>query len=309
MRAGGVYGLVSPDGLRWQLMQEDPILTEGPFDSPNVAFWDGVRGEYVAYTRGKAGTGGSFKGGVRWIRRTTSRDFRDWKPLEPIDAGDTPLEHLYTNACTPYFRAPHIYLMFPKRFVPDRQFHPDWPSSGLSEGVFMTSRDGRHWDRRFMEAFLRPGPDADNWNERNMAIGVGVVPTSPTEISIYCVEHYRHSSVRLRRGTLRTDGFVSVNAPYAGGEIVTKPLTFTGNALTMNYATSVAGSIRVELQDGDGRPIDGYQLVQSIEIFGDEIERAVVWQGGSDVSSLAGKPVRLRFVMKDADVYAMRFRA
>ena len=69
---------------------------------------------------------GSFKGGVRWIRRSTSTDFLNWTPLEPIDAGDTPFEHLYTNACVPYMRAPGVYLMFPSRYVIEHTPDPAW---------------------------------------------------------------------------------------------------------------------------------------------------------------------------------------
>ena len=122
------------------------------------------------------------------------------------------------------------------------------------------------------------------------------------------MENYQHPSDRLRRATLRTDGFVSVNAPYGGGEMTTKPLTFEGGELVVNYATSVAGSIRFELQDADGKAIDGFMLPQGAEIYGDEIERVVTWENGSDVSALAGRPVRLHAAMKDADLYSVRFR-
>jgi hypothetical protein len=33
----------------------------------------------------------------------------------------------------------------------------------------------------------------------------------------------------------------------------------------------------------------------------------VPWKQGSDVSKLAGQPIRLRFVMREADLYAFRF--
>ena len=141
-----------------------------------------------------------------------------------------------------------------------------------------------------------------------MIVGRGVVPTGDAEISIYYVENYQHPSDRLRRATLRTDGFVSVNAPYAGGAMTTKPLTFDGGELVVNYATSVAGSLRVELQQADGKAIDGFMLPQSAEIFGDEIERVVCWENGSDLSALAGRPVRLHVAMRDADLYSVRFR-
>ena len=311
-------GFTSPDGIHWQTLDQDPILIapDDPwpmFDSHNVAFWDTLQNRYVTYARGwislpihrdsrQAGTG------IRSIRRSVSDDFRHWSDLEFIDLGNSPTEHLYKNACTQYFRAPHIYLMFPKRFVPDRKFDKDWPASGLSESVFMTSRDGVHWDRRFMEPFLSLGSDPDSWTDRNLYVGVGVVPTGSAEMSVYFMEHYRRPSIRLRRGALRTDGFVSVNAPYVGGEFLTKPLTFEGDKLVLNYTTSVAGGLRVEIQDVEGQPIDGYRLSECVEIFGDEIERVVSWENGADVGSLAGRAVRLRFVMAAADLYAIQFR-
>lgn len=131
---------------------------------------------------------------------------------------------------------------------------------------------------------------------------------APNELSLYATESYwTGKSSELRRYTLRLDGFVSLHAPMSGGEVVTKPLTFTGKALTMNFATSAAGSVKVEIQDANGKAIPGFTLSDCEEHFGDSIERTVVWKNGTDVSSLAGKPVKLRFVLKDADVYAIRF--
>ena len=300
-----IVALVSEDGLHWKRMQEEPIIVAPAarphFDSHNIFFWDGLQGHYVAYLRDW------IEPGIRSIRRGASPDFRAWSVLETIDMGDSPPEHLYKNAAQPYFRAPHLYLMFPKRFVPERKAIDAHPHPGVSDAVFMSSHDGYHWDRRFMEAFLRPGTDPDNWTERNMYIGPNVVPTGQDEMSLYYMEHYRRSSVRIRRATLRTDGFVSVNASYAGGEFVTKPVAFEGEALVLNYATSAVGSVHVEIQDADGKPVPGCSLAESSEIYGDEIERVVAWKEGSDVSPLTGHPVRLRFVLRDADLFAMRF--
>ncbi len=305
----GLRGFVSPDGLHWSMVEKDPMAVtpdHDPWlDSPNGSFWDPNHGRYATYIRGHTERDGKK---VRTIRRITSEDFRNWSDFEHIDMGDSDVEHLYTNSCTPYFRAPHIYLMFPKRFVPDRKFHPEWKSDGLSETVFMTSRDGLRFDRRFMEGYIRPGLDDKNWNERNMIVGSGVVPTGPDEMSLYYKEHNRLPTRRVRRGVLRTDGFVSVYAPFGGGEFTTRPITFEGSQLVMNYSTSVAGGIRVEVQDDEGRALDGFGFEDCPEIFGDEIERAVEWTGNPDLASHAGRPVRLRFAMKEADLYSIRFR-
>jgi hypothetical protein len=91
-----------------------------------------------------------------------------------------------------------------------------------------------------------------------------------------------------------------------GGEVLTTPITFTSESFSMNFATSAAGNVKVEIQDANGKAIPGFTLSDCEEQFGDSIERAVVWKSGSDVSPLAGKPVRPRFVLKDADVYSFR---
>ena len=112
----------------------------------------------------------------------------------------------------------------------------------------------------------------------------------------------------VQRYTIRTDGFASLHAPHEGGEAVTRPLTFKGKALTLNYATSAAGVIRVEVQDAAGRPVEGLGLKDAEPITGDEVSRAVTWKGAGDrLARLEGHPVRLRFVLSDADVYSFRF--
>jgi hypothetical protein len=78
--------------------------------------------------------------------------------------------------------------------------------------------------------------------------------------------------------------------------------------MEINYSTSAAGGIRIEIQSAAGKPLPGFALEDCKEIIGDHIERVVAWKGTSDVSKLAGKTVRLRFVMKDADLFAIKFQ-
>jgi len=310
----GLAAFVSPDGLHWKKLREEPVMTDGAFDSQNVAFWSEAEGCYVCYLR--TWTGGGFKG-FRTISRSTSDDFVTWSDPVQMDFGDTPAEHLYTNQTQPYFRAPHIYLSLPMRFMPGRKVLTDEQAATLgvdpkyksdcAEAVFMTSRGGNVYDRTFMEGFIRPGTDLGNWASRAGATALGIVPTGPTEISIYKQAHYAQPSIHLLRYTLRTDGFVSVNAPYAGGEMVTKPFVFEGERLVINFSTSAAGYVKLALLDADGMPIPGYGPDSADEIIGDDIERITTWNGESDISALAGRTVRLRAVMKDADLYSIRF--
>lgn len=304
-----MHALSSPDGLQWEMMREEPIHTDYPFDTLNIPLWDTWRKEYVGYFRGVAGQGTSdFFTGVRWIRRCTSKDFLDWSALENIDCGDTPWEHFYTNSCIQYHRAPGTYLMFPSRFVHERTPDPDWTyDTGVSDIVFMSSRDGFHFDRSFLEAFIRPGTDFNNWHDRGIYFEVGILHTSDKEMTMYGMENAHLPTHRIRRYTLRTDGFVSVNGGFRGGEFTTRPFTFSGNELELNYSTSAVGSIKVEIQNADGHALPGFGLDDSPEKFGDEIDGKALWDGGGDVGALAGKAVRLRFVLKDTDIYAFKF--
>ena len=172
----------------------------------------------------------------------------------------------------------------------------------------MSSRGGETYDRTFLESFIRPGSELQNWVARSNYPALGVVCTGPREMSIYIGRHYGQPSVHVERMTLRTDGFASIEASFAGGQMVTKPFTFLGKMLEINFASSAAGGLRVEIQDPAGKPLPGYSFDDCPEIIGDQIDRVVAWKGGTDVSPLAGKAVRLRFVMKDANLYSLCFR-
>jgi len=296
---------VSEDGIHWRKKQEEPVITEGAFDSQNIAFWDAEAGYYRSYSR--SWTKGEFAG-FRTIQSATSSDFLHWsRPVMNQYAAGVPLEHFYTNACVPYPGAPHILLSFPKRFMPERKKIAECPDGGVSDAVFMSSRDGVHWDRVFLEAWIRPGLDRRNWTHRNIMPAWGLLELSPGEYSLYHSEHYQWDDARLRRVTVRKDGFVSLHAGAREGVVVTKPLRFTGNALFVNYSTSAAGSIRVELLNEQGEPAPGYSGASSAEWFGDALDEIVRWPGGKDLSAFQDQLVRLRFHLRDADLYTIRF--
>jgi len=321
---GGLHAFVSADGIRWRKMADNFIITKGAFDSQNLVFWDALAGEYRAYFR-------DFRNG-RDIKLATSKDFLRWTEPVWLEYTAGRVSELYTNQILPYYRAPHIYLGFPTRYIdrgwtdstaalPQLEYRKVRASqeqregTALTDGMFMVSRDGR---RFFVwpESFIRPGLRLkENWFYGDNYQAWGLVQTksdisgAPDEISIYVNECAAQVEVsRHRRFTIRLDGFVSVNAPMSGGEMVTRPIRFTGNQLVMNFSTSAAGSVRVEIQGPDGKPVEGFALADCPEIYGDTLERVVTWKGGGDVSRLAGKPVRLRFVLKDADLYSIRFR-
>ena len=179
------------------------------------------------------------------------------------------------------------------RFVPER--------TKYNEGMDYPG-DGIHWDRTFMESWLRAGPDQRNWTHRNQTPAVGIIETAADEWSLYAASHYGWASNRLQRLAVRPHGFAALRAGYRGGECISKPLTLNGNTLRLNYATSAVGSIGVEAQECDGTPIKGFALADSQPLFGDELD--AVWP--ADFSTLRGQTIRLRFVLQDADLYSLR---
>ncbi len=295
----GLFAFVSPDGIQWTQKQE--AIRYHPqwrhaFDSPNVAFWSEAEQLYVCYFRTWT------EDRRRSVSRATSPDFKTWS--DPVDmAPNLPGEHLYTNMTAPYFRAPHLYLSTPTRFIPGRGNAPayDTKDVNVTDVLFMSTRAGaERYDRTFTEAFIRPGLDPARWINRANYVANNILPTGPEELSIY------HRSGD--RYTLRPDGFISAHTGSAEGEIITKPLVFAGAELVLNHSTSAAGGIRVEIQDAGGKPLPGFALKDAVTLYGDSLSQAVEWKGKPDLAAHAGQPVRLRLVMSEADVFAFRFQ-
>ena len=89
--------------------------------------------------------------------------------------------------------------------------------------------------------------------------------------------------------------------------MITKPLLIKGDKLIINFSTSAAGYIKAELLDTNGNPIKGFELENANETIGNEIAKQVSWKGNSGLKQLNGKPIRIRFVMKDANLYSIKF--
>ena len=111
----------------------------------------------------------------------------------------------------------------------------------------------------------------------------------------------------ISRAVMRLDGFVSADAEYAGGELTTPPLVFEGERLLLNLDTSGGGEVKVEIQDESGTPLPGHTLAEVRPLNGNSVAMPVRWTSGDNVGALAGRPVRLRFAMKDCKLYAFQF--
>lgn len=326
LEGGGLFAWKSADGYRWTKMADAPVIHKAMvpykymFDSQNLAFWSEAERKYVAYYR-------VVEGGIRRIVRSESSDFLTWSPPVLLGyrhlAGDAPIEHLYTNQTSPYFRAPHLYVAIAARFMPGRQVLTDEQARAIhvnpgyfkdtSDAIFMTTRPAEGadhlavYDRTFLEGFIRGGIGAQNWVSRTNYPALNVVPSGPAEISLYVNQDYAQPTAHLRRYSLRVDGFASLHCGYDWGHAITKPILFAGRELSLNFSTSAAGGVKVGIEEADGKPIPGFSIEDCQMQIGNEVDRRVTWKSGPDVSALAGKPVRLRISMKDADVFSFQF--
>src|SRR5262249_32824316 len=94
--------------------------------------------------------------------------------------------------------------------------------------------------------------------------------------------------------TIPRDRFVSLDASFDGGEIITKPLKLNGNRLHLN-AQSDFGEINVEALDATGQP-----LARSKPIARSSLDSLVEWQEGEVTG-----PGALRITLKNACLYAL----
>lgn len=325
----GVWAYQSPDGIHWTPMANGPVFTQGALDTQNISFWSDREQQYLLYYRIFS------KSGSRAVNRAVSKDFIHWTDegtiVFPEGEGPIPLAQYYVNQIKPYDRAPHLYIGFPARYVDhglvaSTKLLPEWglrekrmavsPRYGtaFTDSIFITSRDGKNF-RQSNDVFLAPGlRTRHNWCYGDNYIARHVVETestkddSPRELSLYATESYfTERNSRLRRYSLRLDGFSSVHAKLQPGEFATKPITFTGKELSLNVATSAAGMVQVEILKADGTPISGFSLEDCDLIVGDSIDRKVSWKGNTSVESLIGQPVVLRIVLREADLYSMVF--
>ena len=327
---------VSGDGFRFRRSGISCQLTSrlvNAFDG-TVVFWSEAEQSFVGFFRwadevpvDRPDTHPLFRGAkgekrlMRSIFRETSTDLVHWSYNRPMSFGETPREELYESGAFPYFRAPYQYIGLANRFfhnrnaftaeeaakvnaigerlapIPGHPVREETYKDDSNDMVLLATRPGSTtFARLFMEAFLRPGTDLGNWTSRNNYSGSFVFQTGPDEMSFLVMRHFRQPDNHFQRFSLRLDGFASINAPYSGGEMTTVPVIFSGDRLELNYATSAAGQLQVEIQDPSEKsarrfrpgPVGGPDRRP-------HRRRGAVGSSGANVGALAGRPVRLRF--------------
>ncbi len=260
-------------------------------------------------------------------------------PQHVVQSGATGRERIelldvYTSGTLRYPWADDAYLMFPTEYYhygrQIAEFRKEGPvNAGVLDTCFASSRDGINWQRYDHRPFVGLGMKGE-FDSKRIYMVYGMVPAAnDRELYMYylgtsathgwdrndqnnrlltAADLAPTGPAAISRVVLRRDGFVSVRAAFAGGEFTTPPLRFAGEQLLLNVDTSACGELRVELLNEQGQPIPNYTLRDCDLVHtANEINQVVKWKGESSVQALAGKVVRLHFVMRDLDLYAFQF--
>ena len=332
----GYQTMVSPDGLNWTQYSSKPIC---PGSDVITGYYDEGRRLYVALA--KIGT--PVRGHNRRVfYLVTSRDFKTWtepqlvwtadleddagslrriEEVRPVlDVPDNPALMRTEFYGFGFYLAESCTLGFPWMFTINnnaRYGNHEGPGE-LQMGV---TRDLVHWDRPFRTPIV-PRGKVGEWDSGFFVTQSRALRVKDEVWLYYGSSNYTHGtpclyrSQNTGRGTKYTgsiglakwklDRFVSADGPQQGGTLTTVPVTFVGSRLELNALSRPGGSITVEILDSAGRAVDGFG--SSDAFTGDDLRKTITWKGSSDVEKLAGKPVCLRFNLKNAELYSFAFR-
>ena len=304
----------SADGYKFEYVGVLPI--EGAFDSLNLTLWVKEKNKYRIYFRNfhtidgaNIPVGKHDDTSIRDIRYVESEDFVAFTEPERIAFTDGKEDiQYYTSGITKYPDT-EMYFGMPVRYIDRANDAVNYKYLPKLDCTLIFSRDGYTFERSG-EPFCTPGiENNENWIYGDCYFGRGFFetesdyPFEPDEMSFYKSHGYRHRPVDIVRYTLRMDGFRSWSAGNTEGYVLTKPMNICGNSMTVNFATSALGSLRIIICDKDGTPIPGYD---SANLFGDSIERPVDFE--KPLSELCGKEVRLKITMTECDLYSVNLK-
>jgi hypothetical protein len=310
--------LTSPDGIHWNNRTKAGICGDR-----STHFYNPFRKKWVYSIRtGFANRGrarqyyetSDFMKGAAW----TNAERIPWlmtDELDPTDylTGDRP--QLYNFDAVAYESL--MLGMFEIHQGPDNATCNRVGLPKITELQFAYSRDGFHWQRPDRRIAI-PAERKDVW-DRGYVQSIGnVCVIQGDELWFYYSAYqgnpatagkewmqdggmYSHGATGV--AVLRRDGFASMDAGAAPGTLTTRPVTFSGRRLFVNAAVA-AGSVRAEIRDLSGRPIAPFTLENSIPFGGDETLTALGWKHGADLSSLAGRPVRIHFEVTNGALYS-----
>ncbi|MBO4219362.1 MAG: hypothetical protein J5933_00345 [Clostridia bacterium] len=292
-RTDGLFAYSSPDGIHWRNMAENQVLTDGSFDSMNMAFWDPAAGVYRCYYR-------YYEKDIRAIASSTSDDFVNWSAPVPNRYAGGIREHLYTNAVRPVPGAEHMLISFPMRYCPERKigltdsFAASRP--GVSDCILMTSRNGNDWSRPCDGPWISGGLDKREWTQRNFITAGGIVCRGDS-FYIYVEKHYMWDDCGIWVYSVPRYRFSSLGAGEKQGSFVSGLMRFETPSFFVNFRTSALGYVRFRILDEDG-----HDMASSEDLWGNEISKEVI------LPQIEGRTGYIRAEMSEAELYAIGSR-
>ncbi len=286
----GIYAAFSPDGKHWQ-KTHSPIITKCG-DRRNLMY-DFKQNKYLLFMRLTPEM-------PRIIGLAESKDFLHWRKLSTIlraDSKDLPDDELYSMVG---FNYESIYLGFLE------MFHVRTRKLDLQ---LTSSRDGYIWERTEDRNTFVPYGSTGDFDSCWVAASCNPPFLKEDKLWLWysgrSTLHWDLPVSKIGLLTLRKDGFVSVDAGNKEGVLLTKPLKFTGNQLYIN-AKAEKGIIKAEVTDQEGRIIKGYSKEACSGMQIDEINHPICWVEHPDLAPLADKHIRIRFYVRNAELYSFK---
>ncbi|MBR4866273.1 MAG: hypothetical protein IKU11_06275, partial [Clostridia bacterium] len=297
----GIHAFASEDGIHWHdLHPQGGVISEGVFDSMNVAFYNPETRKYHCFMRYWYDPNRDFKNyeviykGMRAIRHCTSDDFIHWSESEENQyAEGHPVDQLYTNATSPLPGAEHILVSFPMRFQEFRKKYDTFPEHGISDAILMTSRDGVFWERTVKDAWLAGSTAPHEWSQRNFITAAGII-CRDNRFYFYAEKNYMWENDGLWAYSVPKYRLISAYADGSGGIIQTKQLHFSSDDIYINFRTSAYGYVKLTFRDEADNLI-----YETGELFGNELSCPI------HVDGLTGKTGSIQIELKEAHLYAI----
>ncbi|MCX7048901.1 MAG: glycosyl hydrolase family 32 [Candidatus Sumerlaeota bacterium] len=318
-RGNAGYLYTSADGIHW--LQKKKIADTSIGDN-TLLFHNPFRGKWCLSVRRSGPQGARIRhyfecGDFPALSEFARRDTVFWAATDALDkpepgwVAQDPAQ-LYAIAAAPYESL--MLGMFTVHYGPRNETcdKGKFPKLCQLKGAF--SRDGFHWDRSNREVFIAGTKKDGDWDRAYLRAAGGCCLVVGDHLYFYynansgynsdhAAHMYAGGSAHL--AILRRDGFASMNADAPGGELVTRPVTFSGRHLFVNAAAASAqGELRAEILDEKDRVIEPFTAKNCIAVTADKTLQPVKWNGADDLSALRGGPVRFRFLLKNASLYA-----
>lgn len=296
---------VSPDGVNFRFLEHFAFPPLGVADRACFV-WDPWHEEYVLYSRGfhvppEMEPMRPDVSHGRAVLRSTSKDLVNWSEAELVmhmDAEDPCWTEIYSMMCFP---CGHMWVGLP-------QAYRRVPGVDTVHIETAWSSDGREW-HRIREPFIPLGGPGE-WDRFNNAVATAPVRVGEELWFYYSGRTTRHGpykgpdtgpgSAAIGLATLRDEGFLSLDASYDGGSVVTVPLALEGNDLLIN-AKADFGQVAAEILDEAGEALEGWESTPTV---GDGTRLRVVFPKGKRLGELKARPVRLRFTLGNTRLYS-----